>query len=1319
MKPVKIMCAHYRFMLTMAVLLLALSGLPARAQQSNGAILGVVRDASGGAVPNARVTITNTDTGEVRTTTTGEDGAYRVPALRAGNYSVRIEAPGFRTETETSLTLQVAQELVVNPSLQVGATLQEVTVTGEAPLVNTTNSSIGATINEQQMADLPLNGRNYLELTFLNPGVQKNTFPTGGGAGAAGTWFTSNGMPPRSNTFTLDGSNIGNAYNTGPNSESANTLGVDGIKEFKTVTNLFSAEYGYTMGAQMVMISKGGTNSFHGDAFEYLRNNHIDARNFFDPPPSLLLDSAGNPQRNPQFKKNNFGASFGGPIQKDKTFFYLVYEGVRERQQDSIQDRTLPPACHILQDFNGNIYNDAATPLPPGILSQFPNGLAADPYYSSTGFPVTQVPGSSWYPAPPGTLDPLRRPAPSARLYGPTASLCASGLTGGGAAGAMVGSVVPQVVVPMIGQFPYPNNPSGPNGALTYSYPGLTSIREDYGQLRIDRTLSMADSLYARYTFDDAFEHVPYGNLNNGDTGTGYPQFTTIGRSRNQWLTVGENHIFSASILNSFRFCWCRTNFSNWQSNFITPLNPFGGTAGGAQAIWYKFLTGVDSPGTISPGSGTTGIGPTGAPTWHIQTLITVGDDLFYTKGKHAFKFGGVVNYYQEPNTMQKLTYGSVSYTSVANFMQGIPSQIGAVEPDPTFVTGPGSQTLVAPYSSNYLERDYHFKTFGFYVQDDWRVKPRLTLNLGLRYEFMTTPQDVHGRQSYIPNLATSQTYALGPIISNSSFKNVSPRVGFAWDIFGTGKTSLRGGFGIYYDLANIGSLLTQNAAGVPPFGVQTTVFNTSSGCASASSCAVLSGQNFPFPLSFPPSEAGRALQMADYNQHSPHSQQYNLTIEQQLPKGLGVSISYVGNRGINLFTDIDGNSVAPAGYGPNGVPFYSVPNGLAQCFNNAFIPGGGATPFDFTKTFNAATQAFLNAQYPGVTPSSAPCRLNPYWSSTIFITPVSHSWYNSLQIAVTKRESHGLSFQAAYTFSKSLDTTSGQMYNTDCGASGSAVGDVPTNLFADKGLSCFDVPQSAHFNLLYHFPTLKSNGKLGKLLNGWWVGSIVSVQTGFPFSVLVGTERSFDGVQIAQNPGDRANFITSPVSLTTTLSNSAAACPAGMIPNGPGGNASSCLYTYNFVPYDPKNVILHNPNNWFNPLMFGLNALGTLGTSGRDILRSPGQGNLDLSLVKDTKVGFLGEAGSVQFRVEAFNLLNRPWFGYPNTTSFTGGTGNLCGGLSPNTTGCPSSTNVYTGLIEEVPLNATAQNPFGTAGQITNTLNNPRQIQLTLKIMF
>lgn len=254
---------------------------------------------------------------------------------------------------------------------------------------------------------------------------------------------------------------------------------------------------------------------------------------------------------------------------------------------------------------------------------------------------------------------------------------------------------------------------------------------------------------------------------------------------------------------------------------------------------------------------------------------------------------------------------------------------------------------------------------------------------------------------------------------------------------------------------------------------------------------------------------------------------------------------------------------------------------------------------------------------------SSAPCRLNPYWSSTIFITTVSQSWYNSLQVAVTKRVSHGLSFQVAYTYSKSLDTTSGAMFNTDCGNNASAVGDVPTNLRFDKGLSCFDVPQSFHVNALYHFPSPKSNGLLGKIAGGWWISGIGQVQPGFPFSVVVQTERSLDGVQIAQNPGDRANLIANTSTFTANITNSN---PSGVCPNGTA--APTCPYTYTFIPFNPNTVITGNVNNWFNPLMFGLNALGTLGDSRRDILRSPNSRNLDFSIAKDTKVGWLGEVG-------------------------------------------------------------------------------------------
>src|SRR2546423_14442991 len=295
---------------TMILFALIFVTTPTFAQQA-GTILGVVKDASGGTVPEAKITVTNTDTSDARNAATGDDGAFRVPGLRPGHYSVRIEKDGFKTTTQTALNLDVAQELVINPTMEVGSATQEVTVTGEAPLVNTTESSLGGLVNDQQIADLPLNGRNYIDLTMLQPGVQENSHPVGGGAGASGTWYSSNGAPPRSNNFSIDGALMQNQYGAGPNSISATTLGVDGIKEYKVVTSMSSAEYGLSMGSQMVIVSKSGTNQWHGDVFEYLRNSSLDAANEYD----TAAGSGG--KRLPQFQRNNFGGSAGGPIRKD------------------------------------------------------------------------------------------------------------------------------------------------------------------------------------------------------------------------------------------------------------------------------------------------------------------------------------------------------------------------------------------------------------------------------------------------------------------------------------------------------------------------------------------------------------------------------------------------------------------------------------------------------------------------------------------------------------------------------------------------------------------------------------------------------------------------------------------------------------------------------------------------------------------------------------------------------------------------------------------------------------------------------------------
>ncbi len=302
-----------------AVALSLLLTLPIQAQQSVGTILGVVKDSTGAVVPDATVTIENVERSETRTVTTGPDGAYRAPALPVGRYNVKIEKSGFKTQNLQGLTLNVAQELVANATLEVGASTQEVSVTGEAPLVNTTSSATGGLVDEQRIANLPLNGRNYIDLTLLQPGVTRKT-NSSGAAGTGGTWFSSDGAPAHANLIAIDGAVMNNQFWGNSASLAGTTLGVDGIREYRVITNGYNAEYGLSMGGQMVIASKGGTNQFHGDVFEYLRNSALDARNYFDTTDPAITGG----RRLPEFQRNNFGGAFGGPIRKDKTFFRRV-----------------------------------------------------------------------------------------------------------------------------------------------------------------------------------------------------------------------------------------------------------------------------------------------------------------------------------------------------------------------------------------------------------------------------------------------------------------------------------------------------------------------------------------------------------------------------------------------------------------------------------------------------------------------------------------------------------------------------------------------------------------------------------------------------------------------------------------------------------------------------------------------------------------------------------------------------------------------------------------------------------------------------------
>jgi hypothetical protein len=1098
--------------------------------QATATILGVVKDSSGAVVPGAKVIVVNTGTNDTRTETTDGGGSFRFPALDTGHYSVKIERQGFKSETETGLTLEVAQELVINPVLAVGSASEEVSVTADQASINTTNSSLGGIVGERKMADLPLNGRNYSDLTFLHPGVSvaSNISQSSQAGGGHGTYITSDGTALRANAILLDGASVLNGRGGATANEAGASLGVAGIKEFKVVTGTFDASYGNAPGAQVIMVSKNGTNQFHGELFEFIRNQHLDAANYFDVPVA-----ANNFQRIPLFIRNNFGAAGGGPIKRNKTFFYAAYEGLRVRTGGTIIDTVPGAGCHGPSGNNSGLVTSAACPQ-----------LGAG--------------------APPVVIAP--------------------------------------VMSALLALYPVPNLPNN-----QFTYPVTTPTTVDWGQIRVDQNISASDTIFGRYTVDQS-NFVVSGTNATSIAGSGFPQFLSGFTSRDTFVTASWNHIFSPVLLSQFRFAYTRANsyeFNVWPVNSYAP----NGQAGfiGPQ---YSFVPNTHV-GSIAI-SGYSTMGPNNNdPQGEIDNRFAFTDDVFYTKGKHGLKFGASIIKFNNHTVLCGSCAGQATFTSIGTFLGGIANSTTAIQPNASYI------------------RNWMYWVPGFYGQDDWRVSSRLTLNLGLRYEWMTIPWDADGHNQYLANL-TDPTFTQGPIYAPLPKTNFSPRIGAAWDVMGDGKTAVRGGFGSYYDVAGM-LIWLQSTESEPPYNAN----NTHVGNALIT-----------IPFTFLPTDV-QGIGAAYHDYKNARYLKWNVTVDRQLPWNTGLSVSYVGTRGIHMWQYMEGNPTTPSGM-------------------------IGAIPYWTGKE----------------------SRINPAFSSNSM--GISNTWetYDGMQVGVNKSLSQGIQFQASYTWSHNMDTVYAGS-GVDCvQASGMSQGLYfgPTPGFSgdqyDKGPSCADVRNVFRFNALYHLPKVQVNNGFANLLaNGWWMGGIWSEQGGYAFTPLLGTNRSQS--QVFKTGADRVNVVTD-ADVTFCQTN-------------------ACQYTP--VPFNSSKVKIGKVSQWFNPAMFNMAPMqvtpggaictaatcattkyGTLGDAQRGLLRGPGLANLDFSLNKDTHVKWLGEAGNLQFRAEAFNIFNHPNFGMPNGTVFSGGT----------TSFSPESLA-----------------PSSSAGQISSTVNTSRQLQFALKILF
>jgi Carboxypeptidase regulatory-like domain/TonB-dependent Receptor Plug Domain/TonB dependent receptor-like, beta-barrel len=805
-----------------AMLIVVASAVPNSAAQITAAtVSGVVNDEAGGVLPRVEVTLKNVETGFTRSVVTSADGAYSIPGLPPGTYDASASLPGFTPALRSGIRLAIGQQEGLNLTLRVGAS-EVVMVAGTAALVDTKSSTLSALVDQKTIEDLPLNGRNFIELALLQPGVVVFNMRSTGSLTSRGQQININGANGRANSYLLDGANMSSYAGVAVSTAADTTLGVDMIREFRVVTNAFSADYGRAMGGVISVATKSGTNQLQGSAFEFFRNSAMDARNYFD---------VGE---QPPFERNQFGATIGGPIRKNKTFLFAGVERLVERL----------------------------------VLTK-----------------VTTVPSAA---ARAGELWPIN-----------------------------------PLVRPYLDLFPMPNGADQGGGIARLTFPADQSTGETFGQVRIDHSFSGADALFVRYTVDGASRQLP----------TIYPRFSNDQQSRSQWLTIEERHTLGAALLTTSRFSYSRVKLGQ------LVLSEGAGPE-------LAFVPGQPTMGEITvPGLDV--FGPTrNNPSNNDIEYFTFSNDLSASKGRHFLKAGVLIERVDTHSLTSTGLRGRFMFSSVQNFLAGNPTRFTGVLP--------GAQ----------VERSRRSTLFGFYAQDDLTVHARLTLNLGLRYEFTTVPNDVHDRDSSLRNLSSDGDFTVGPIFVNPSLRNLGPRVGFAWDVAGDGTLSFRGGAGVYYDTDGTFNTALLAATFSPPFTYPVNVRTPS----------------FPRPsLEVDPTD--RAARAVDYHVQQPRMLTGHVDVERQVLTNLVVRAGYAGSRGYNLVQAIEGNPAVPQ-----------------------ILPDG-------TKFF----------------PPDA-VRQNPNWGSVDLRTTGGRSWYNALQLGATKRFSQGSQWQVSYTFGKVTDETQGQV---------------------------------------------------------------------------------------------------------------------------------------------------------------------------------------------------------------------------------------------------------------------------------------------------
>ena len=1250
------------------------------AQGTGGRVLGRISDPTGAVLSGVKVTATNEATGVTHDSSSNDSGDFAFPDLPVGTYSLTFDLTGFKKAVRRSIALDVNQVITLNMTMQLGQQQEVVDVTSEAPLVDTSTTQLGAVVNNRSVNELPLNARDSYQFLQLQPGVQSQLGSSGGtfyGSDSSGA-VSVNGGRDRANNFSVNGGDANDQFVNLPTIQPT----PDAIEEFRVISNTFDAEYGRNSGAVVNVVTKSGTNQWHGNVYEYFRNKVLNAQGFFN-------------TVKPQFNQNQFGGTFGGPLKKDRTFFFTSYEGRRLRQGISGETVAVPTDAERGGDFSSG-GQALATTFQPGVnfggqisddflaqaLSTRGGGTACqDAIATQGGAPIA---AGSFYGA--HLQDPNN---PNSPVLPGIFTVTATGLSNSGLDNQVPKVCMDPVARDLLRLVPEANRPDG-----TYQSVPTSSDNQDQFTFRLDHHINDHQNFSFYYYFTNDKNFQPFYNFQA--SGANIPGFGANVGSRYQQFNPSHTWTINNALVNEFRFTYMREGQLTFQhpqatgpiqsscSSAIPTAECFGGTSDDPTILaqfgtnlQYGITSGLPANRTGVPFIGISG-GANFGNGWEGE-LPQVGnsfmwaDNLTWVKGNHQLKFGADVRRDRFDQTLYFNVSGDFTFNSSTS------NSVLSSDNYPGYLLG-----LADSYTQGSAQRE-NVRSTGVYLfaQDSWKLKPNITLNYGLRWELDTPLTDVlHHVQTFRPGQNTTQypcvltsteqanfgaadcasagVLPTGLVVpgdkgvqaglTQTYYKAFAPRVGIAWSPGASGKTSIRSGFGLFYNPME--QLVLEQFGAEPPFGGSTFLPSTFLNTPFIAQAGFTNSNPFTGILSpkpGTPTDWASFRPMLLYGDFQPkmrtqYTAQYNLTIQRELAKDIVLQVGYVGSQGHRLLASHDINAANPqscldiaalanndatsvTSYGLEGTcgPFaednqFSVT--LPASNSPGLLPNGFHMP---NGSVVAAAGQTLNLV--GLRPYSSPncnstlpaftagtgCPVDgvPVFTNVFAEDTIAASAYNSFQASVEKRFSHGLQFQAAYTLSKSLDWASSFEETVN-----------PFNYKASRALSLFNSKQRFVINYVWDIPTRKYSGFKRVVLDDWQVSGIIQLQSGFPIRIQTQDDNElisslfFLGAGAPQMTGNTPQLVNPKI--LTHIDGT----PCG------GNIASDCAHHY------------------LNPSQFADPTLGQFATTPRSICCGPGENQWDMTFSKRIT---LSESKYFQFRADIFNVFNKTQFVNPD----------------------------------------------------------------------